>query len=392
MKTITMMKRMIRNRLGYAEYAATAAAAAASSVDGSRSKSQRSICGICGKGFMSVKALHGHMRCHPERDWRGMLPPLPKHISTAPSSTSSAPTLSASNATFPTDHDDHHRQTQRQSLRSGWTVKAKRGRKSSIQASCSSAHSTLSNSADSTTSAAAELTEEEEDAIISLLQFEANTSLPSKKPRFAGQDLSAPLPNNSTASFGILCPEDYNPVQRELLLRLDQTKCNSIFVLGSGQEREKISNEDERKPKIAALNSHRCDICKKAFNSHQVLGRHKSSHFHKAKSAKAEESVMKVGLGLIPRLGGNSHQCKVCNRSFESGQKLGGHMRCHWTPPAPIAAAAEAMPHAFVAASTAAAAAEKKLLGFDLNELPDSDSDADAKELRPQLTLQLLAP
>ncbi|KAG8371047.1 hypothetical protein BUALT_Bualt13G0046300 [Buddleja alternifolia] len=33
------------------------------------------ICRICGKDFPSRKSLFGHMRCHPERDWRGMDPP-----------------------------------------------------------------------------------------------------------------------------------------------------------------------------------------------------------------------------------------------------------------------------------------------------------------------------
>ncbi|GJT75050.1 ribonuclease H-like domain-containing protein, partial [Tanacetum coccineum] len=32
-------------------------------------------CSQCGKSFPSMKSLFGHMRCHPERFWRGIIPP-----------------------------------------------------------------------------------------------------------------------------------------------------------------------------------------------------------------------------------------------------------------------------------------------------------------------------
>uniref|UniRef100_A0ACD5YGT2 Uncharacterized protein n=1 Tax=Avena sativa TaxID=4498 RepID=A0ACD5YGT2_AVESA len=34
-------------------------------------------CPICQRTFCTEKAVHGHMRCHSERGWRGMEPPRP---------------------------------------------------------------------------------------------------------------------------------------------------------------------------------------------------------------------------------------------------------------------------------------------------------------------------
>ncbi|KAF9620985.1 hypothetical protein IFM89_015807 [Coptis chinensis] len=76
--------------------------------------------------------------------------------------------------------------------------------------------------------------------------------------------------------------------------------------------------------------------CHKSFPSHQALGGHVSSHNKRSKdcseithieiSARANEpstEVTQVG----DSKGEGSHQCKVCGKSFDIGQALGGHKR-----------------------------------------------------------------
>jgi DNA-directed RNA polymerase subunit RPC12/RpoP len=56
---------------------AAAAEAAAVGGEAAAAAAGRYACPICHRLFDALKAVHGHQRSHPERDWRGMAPPPP---------------------------------------------------------------------------------------------------------------------------------------------------------------------------------------------------------------------------------------------------------------------------------------------------------------------------
>ncbi|KAL3725698.1 hypothetical protein ACJRO7_030690 [Eucalyptus globulus] len=52
-------------------------------------------------------------------------------------------------------------------------------------------------------------------------------------------------------------------------------------------------------------------------------------------------------------MSGKVRECSICNKSFPTGQALGGHNRCHYEAPTPASSAAAAAAAAAAVASTA---------------------------------------
>ncbi|KAG5409189.1 hypothetical protein IGI04_005508 [Brassica rapa subsp. trilocularis] len=146
-----------------------------------------------------------------------------------------------------------------------------------------------------------------------------------------------------------------------------------------------------------AREKHVCVTCNKSFTSYQALGGHRASH-NKVKvlenhHARANGEALLLGTeamitGLGSAQGPNTslssiedHVCNKCHKSFPTGQALGGHKRRHWTGPAssevatavPSAATAPGGASSSQVTETVQEVKKRKLLEFDLNELPPNE-------------------
>ncbi|GMH03104.1 hypothetical protein Nepgr_004943 [Nepenthes gracilis] len=79
--------------------------------------------------------------------------------------------------------------------------------------------------------------------------------------------------------------------------------------------------------------SYKCTVCDKAFHSYQALGGHKASHrnkptFNSDNHPFAAAAPNTTTAALNPS--GKPHVCSVCQKSFPTGQALGGHKRRHY--------------------------------------------------------------
>ncbi|KAF9619148.1 hypothetical protein IFM89_005162 [Coptis chinensis] len=147
-----------------------------------------------------------------------------------------------------------------------------------------------------------------------------------------------------------------------------------------------------------------CVKSHKSFPSHQALGGRVSSHNKRSKdcseithteiSARANEPATKV-TQVGDSKGEGSYQCKVCGKSFDTGQALGGHKGSHrpsptvfkshttttWAmttqvvDPSQTAVSETPIPTSSVVTSIEPKQTDRVVLNFDLNELPDTNED-----------------
>ncbi|ESQ34087.1 hypothetical protein EUTSA_v10010032mg [Eutrema salsugineum] len=83
---------------------------------------------------------------------------------------------------------------------------------------------------------------------------------------------------------------------------------------------------------------YKCTVCDKSFSSYQALGGHKASHRKNLSQTlsggggddQSTSAATTTTSAAVITGSGKSHVCSICNKSFTSGQALGGHKRCHY--------------------------------------------------------------
>ncbi|XP_018455488.2 zinc finger protein ZAT4 [Raphanus sativus] len=338
-------------------------------------------CCVCHKKFTSMKALYGHMRFHPDRGWKGVLPP---HHPLGDDHDGEFITSDYDNDDGDYDyHEDDDENSElwdnhwgldnvvdlKDSIKEGWAVTGKRGRRSALKDPPS------------------------EDVDAKDLLFLATTA--------EAVDLDAAETCDSRSV------EEMMKRRRKKKKRLSEMEKESS---SSHDHHHQLEVGGAAGEGGGAREKHVCVTCNKSFASYQALGGHRASH-NKVKisemnhQARANGEALLLGTeamitGLASAQGPNTslsisnkgdHVCNICQRSFSTGQALGGHKRCHWPGPASNEAATAPGPVSSEAATAAPTAPEagsssqvvetvqeekklkRKFLEFDLNELPPNE-------------------
>ena len=277
------------------------------------------MCAVCYKTFCSKKAMYGHMRCHPEREWRGAKPPPPLPSSPAKPASSSD--------SMPRKSDDFSPSAMKSTIVTnlgqppvGWLVTGTRGQNHPF-----SFYDTLVSS----------------------------TELGIKDKNQVDDHENN---NNDDHGRGELADNDNN---------IEEEESGGKNTTDGGKNRNKMDQETVSEPLLVAAREYKCSSCDKVFRTFQGLGGHRASHrWHKnevkAKDGGEEDSKEGGSKVVVDRF-----KCNFCSKIFPSGPALGGHKRTHFH------GSTQATPSCqHTVSEEAGKSLGGKVLDFDINELP----------------------
>nr|GEZ50972.1 hypothetical protein [Tanacetum cinerariifolium] len=301
-------------------------------------------CFQCGKSFPSMKSLSGHMRCHPYRFWRGIIPPPNAVLAEGnPQVVGSKSSSFPCNSNVVGHYGGGHVVDLSKYLKGG-SVTERRGRRS------------------------LKMDDTDED-LIEAAEALMSLAYGHRSSVIEGSNSNANLPPSIDKGKAVVM-QVVDHESKEVQIELDDHDSNSRnsdekqWVITYKRKRMKLMSEFELESGSDEF-KFRCTTCNKCFSSYQALGGHRSSHNRVAKKIKLDDHFVGKNVAKEAEFTGdvtsisNStvshvHKCKICDKVFPTGQALGGHKRCHWTG---YSEAAQAQ------------AISSQITDFDLNEV-----------------------
>ncbi|KAJ0961912.1 hypothetical protein J5N97_029740 [Dioscorea zingiberensis] len=240
-------------------------------------------CTMCPKVFTTKKKLYGHMRVHPDRTYRGMVPP--KGHTTHPSAAK----------------EDSAAIKEPSSRRKNVLPRGQKG---------SAHHSWADRMMD--------------------YENQINSGLNSVEFHpFCELDLMSD--EDQAAVFLQMLSEGVNDNSITWTrARALVTGVNDYYVESTKRrkiEEDDDDNEDQEEAHDQKTRAYLCYTCNKSFPTPQALGGHRTSHT-KAKNNFEDGEVLEKDKVISGQA--EKHPCKQCDAVFPCGQALGGHMRKHF--------------------------------------------------------------
>ncbi|KAI5075771.1 hypothetical protein GOP47_0009847 [Adiantum capillus-veneris] len=317
-------------------------------------------CTECGREFSSWKALFGHMRCHPEREWRGIQPPAEYSSMRAPSKGKS--NSNGENKRYivvkplqtaikhcsqrRTEHIKHFKPCKSPPNDTDMAIKLASEEDDSLL-DCFKDNHELQWSACRTQVMLEEEDESETESIEATYMnnkadgqqdskpLQLSTSLPrgkrSKRSHFTVKSLRSV--QDQLAAHEISLDEKSQPAKKE---DLEMATCLVMLALaGSDTELEKQEAEAAALLKEEAILVDANDDDEGSIGSQLRLTWSQNDVCAGATGPRALDGITNIGsrddtfLNIIGEGEGGKYECTACKRIFKSHQALGGHRASH---------------------------------------------------------------